>query len=73
MNLNQIKQNWNSRGYTYGFLKDPLGQVWTHFVHITDELVVLAERAHFLDFLIFLSGTCFLVQLLEFKLPPVLF
>ena len=27
----------------------------------------------FLDFLIFFSGTCFLVQLFEFMLPPVLF
>ena len=43
MNLNQIKQNWNSRGYTFGIFKDPPGQVWADFVHKTDELVVLAE------------------------------
>ena len=43
MNLNQIKQNWNSRGYNFGILKDPPGQVLADFVHKTDELVVLAE------------------------------
>ena len=40
---NQIKQNWNSRGYTFGIFKDSPGQVWADFVHKTDELVVLAE------------------------------
>ena len=43
MNLNQIKENWNSRGYSFGVYKDPPGQVWADFVHKTDELVVLAE------------------------------
>ena len=39
----KIKQNWNSRGYTFGIFKDPPGQVWADFVHKIDELVVLAE------------------------------
>ena len=39
----KIKQNWNSREYTFGIFKDPPGQVWADFVHKTDELVVLAE------------------------------
>ena len=43
MKPNQIKQNWDSRGYTFGIFKDPPGQVWTDFVHKTDELVVLVE------------------------------
>ena len=43
MNLNQIKENWNYRGYSFGVFKDPPGQVWAYFVHKTDELVVLAE------------------------------
>ena len=43
MNLDQIKQDWNSRGYTFGIFKDPPGQEWADFVHKTDELVVLAE------------------------------
>ena len=38
-----IKQDWNSRGYSFGFFRDPPGQVWADFVHQTDELVVLAE------------------------------
>ena len=43
MNHDLLKQNWNSRGYTFGIFKDPPGQVWADFVHKTDELVVLAE------------------------------
>ena len=38
-----IKQNWNSRGYTFSIFKDLPRQVWADFVHKTDELVVLAE------------------------------
>ena len=38
-----IKQNWHSRGYSFGVFRDPPGQVWADFVHRTDELVVLAE------------------------------
>ena len=38
-----IKQNWHSRGYSFGVFRDPPGQVWADFVHQTDELVVLAE------------------------------
>ena len=43
MNSDLIKQNWNSRGYSFGVFRDPPGQVWADFVHRTDELVVLAE------------------------------
>ena len=43
MNQEQIKKNWESRGYSFGVFKDPPGQVWADFVHRTDELVVLAE------------------------------
>ena len=38
-----IKQNWHSRGYSFGVFRDPPGQVWADFVHQTDELVVLTE------------------------------
>ena len=38
-----IKQNWHSRGYSFGVFRDPPGQVWADFVHRTDELVALAE------------------------------
>ena len=43
MNSDLIKQNWNSRGYSFGVFRDPPGQVWADFVHRTDELVLLAE------------------------------
>ena len=43
MNPEQIKKDWNSRGYSFGIFKDYPGQVWADFVHKTDELVVLAE------------------------------
>ena len=43
MNPEQIKEDWNSRGYSFGIFKDPPGQVWPDSVHKTDELVVLAE------------------------------
>ena len=38
-----IKQNWHSRGYSFGVFREPPGQVWADFLHQTDELVVLAE------------------------------
>ena len=43
MNSEQIKKDWNSRGYSFGIFKDPPGQVWADFAHKTDELVVLVE------------------------------
>ena len=43
MNQEQIRKNWESRGYSFGVFKDPPRQVWADFVHRTDELVVLAE------------------------------
>ena len=43
MNLDQIKHDWNSRGYSFGVFRDPPGHVWADFVHKVDELVVLAE------------------------------
>ena len=43
MDSDQIKQDWKSRGCSFGVFRDPSGQVWADFVHQTDELVVLAE------------------------------
>ncbi len=43
MHKDEIRDNWESRGYSFGVFKDPPGQVWADFVHRTDELVVLAE------------------------------
>ena len=38
-----IKKDWDSRGYSFGILKDPPEKIWADFVHMTDVLVVLAE------------------------------
>ena len=43
MNQEQIRKDWDSRGYSFGIFKDPPGQVWANFVHRTDEIVVLAD------------------------------
>ena len=43
MHQEKIRENWEFRGYSFGVFKDPPGQVWADFVHMTDELVVLAE------------------------------
>ena len=43
MNPDLIKQDWNSRGYSFGVFREPPGRVSADFVHRTDELVVLAE------------------------------
>ena len=43
INTDLIKQNWHSRGYSFGVFHDPPGQIWSDFVHRTDELVLLAE------------------------------
>ena len=43
MNPEQIKKDFNSRGYSFGIFKDPQGKVWVDFVHKTDELVVLVD------------------------------
>ena len=42
MEQDKLKQNWESRGYSFGIFKDPPGQIWADFVHKTDELIVLA-------------------------------
>ena len=43
MHQEKIRENWESRGFSFGVFKDPPGQGWVDFVHRTDELVVLAE------------------------------
>ena len=43
MNQEEIREDWNERGFSFGIFRDPLGQVWADFVHRTDELLVLAQ------------------------------
>ena len=42
MHQEKIRENWESRGYSFGVFKDSPGKVWANYVHRTDELVVLA-------------------------------
>ncbi len=43
MDTQQIKQNWQNRGFSFGIWQDPPGQVWEDYVHDTDELFMLVE------------------------------
>jgi quercetin dioxygenase-like cupin family protein len=43
MNQQQIKQNWQQRGFSCEIWRDASGQVWSNFIHDTDELVMLIE------------------------------
>ena len=43
MDAKKIRQQWESRGFSFGIFRDPLGRVWPDFSHSTDELVILAE------------------------------
>ena len=38
-----IEQSWKERGFSCGLWVDPPGQVWSDYVHETDELVVVVE------------------------------
>ena len=42
MHQDKIRDNWESRGYSFGVFKDSPGQVWADYVHRTDEFFVLA-------------------------------
>ena len=42
MQQEKIRENWESRGYSFGVFKDSPGKVWANYVHRTDEIVVLA-------------------------------
>ena len=43
MNSSLIKEDWRSRGYSFGVFQDLPKQVWANFVHKADKLVLLAE------------------------------
>ncbi|GMV99762.1 MAG: hypothetical protein AMXMBFR84_09010 [Candidatus Hydrogenedentota bacterium] len=43
MDFQQIKRQWESRGFSCALWTDPPGQVWKDFIHETDELVLLVE------------------------------
>ena len=43
MDAKKIRQQWESRGFSFGIFRDPPGRVWQDFSHSTEELVILAE------------------------------
>ncbi|MGI9401978.1 MAG: cupin domain-containing protein [Rhizobiaceae bacterium] len=40
---NHVRDDWRSRGFSFGVFRDPPGQEWNDFVHDTNEYVVVAE------------------------------
>jgi mannose-6-phosphate isomerase-like protein (cupin superfamily) len=38
-----VERSWKERGFSCGLWVDPPGQVWTDYVHDTDELVMVVE------------------------------
>lgn len=38
---NQVKQDWQQRGFSFGIWDDPPGEVWADFTHDVDELFIL--------------------------------
>jgi quercetin dioxygenase-like cupin family protein len=38
-----VKADWEARGFSFELWSDPPGQVWSGFVHATDELAMLLE------------------------------
>ena len=43
INLDAVERDWADRGYSYHRFEDPAGQVWRDFVHMTNEVVTVAE------------------------------
>lgn len=38
-----VKAEWQRRGFSFDIWSDPPGQIWSDFVHDTDELAMLLE------------------------------
>lgn len=36
-------ERWRTRGFSFGIYTDPPGQVWSDFVHDTDELLMVIQ------------------------------
>jgi mannose-6-phosphate isomerase-like protein (cupin superfamily) len=43
MDLDKVRGDWATRGFTCGLWVDPPGRVWADFIHDTDELVMVIE------------------------------
>jgi uncharacterized cupin superfamily protein len=44
-NIEEIKRDWNRRGFSCDIWEDPPGRRWENFVHETDELVTPLNAA----------------------------
>ncbi|MDP6506692.1 MAG: cupin domain-containing protein [Planctomycetota bacterium] len=42
-NQDEVRADWNRRGFSCDLWTDPPGQVWSDFVHATDEIVMVLE------------------------------
>lgn len=51
MNYSQVRNNWQTKGFSCGIWTDPPGKNWADYVHDTDELVMLLEGEIELSFL----------------------
>ena len=50
MDLDKIKKDWASRGFSFDVWNDPPGRVWKNYHHETDELfMVVAGRVEILS------------------------
>ena len=43
INAEDVKKDWQQRGFSFGVWEDSPGQVWQDFIHDVDELFMLAE------------------------------
>lgn len=43
VDVDQLRSDWQSRGFSCDLWVDPPGQRWEGFVHATDELVIVLE------------------------------
>lgn len=66
MDYSKVKTDWQKQGFSCGIWTDPPGQVWSNYVHDTDELIMLKEGELELSF----SGQTFRPQIGEEVLIP---
>ena len=39
----KVAERWKARGFSFGIFTDPPGQVWSDFVHESDELLMVVQ------------------------------
>ncbi len=66
MDYSKVKNDWETKGFSCGIWTDPPGQIWSDYVHDTDELVMLLEG----EIELFFSGQTFRPQIGDEILIP---